>query len=54
MWLLYALWRFRGIDPFVYMHGEDLTPSNRYESMMAGFSVYAARTEEAMMRSLGG
>ena len=54
MWLLYAQWRFRGIDPYAYVHvGESTPPSNQYESLMAGFAVYAARTEEASLQSLG-
>ena len=52
MWLLYSQWRYRGIDPYRYVHGETMTPpSNQYESMMAGFAVYAARCDEASLRT---
>jgi hypothetical protein len=52
MWLLYALWRYRGEDPWRYTQGQG-PPGPRYESMMAGFAVYAARIEEAGVKGLG-
>ena len=48
MWVLYAQWRYRGLDPFRYVHGEGPEPGPRYESMLAGFATYAARIEEAL------
>lgn len=53
MWLLYAQWRYRGLDPFTSIHGEGEIPTHRYEAMMAGFAVYAARIDEAGVTGLG-
>lgn len=52
MWLLYAQWRYRDEDPWRYVHGEQVPPGPRYESMMAGFATYAARIAEVNV-SLG-
>ena len=55
MWLLYAQWRFRGNRPLRLRARRRVHAAEqpRYESLMAGFAVYAARTEEASLQSLG-
>ncbi|MCA1571141.1 MAG: hypothetical protein LC798_12660 [Chloroflexi bacterium] len=46
--MLYAIWRFRGLDPWAALGGQGTPPAGYHEELLTGFALHAAQQERAI------